>query len=456
MTIHQSRQIAASRWPAGAAVRTGVLAAGLLLAAAAAGRAQNPGPDPRWQAWLGCWRPDGGTVPADAKEHLVCVLPVPGTPNVEIAAVADSQIVSRDTVAATGERRALSREGCDGWQRATWSSEGQRVYLHAEFSCSGGLKRATSGLMAITPDGHWLDAQGVALRGETAVHVVQYADAGLPRSLPAGIAEALVGRGLAVGMAREAASAPATLADVVEASHAVEPALIEAWLAGAGQGFRLDAKKLVALSDSGVSDRVIDVMVALSYPKAFAVNPASGLDEFAPVSAGRREPVYSDSQYAAYGNRYAQPLCYSPWAWDYYGQWGSPYGCGYYSGFYSPFGYAPYGYAPYGYGYSPWFGGYGWNYGGGTVVIVGGSGGPPAPHGRLVKGRGYTPSGQPSGGGNQAHPRGAGAPSPDRSGEPRSSGGSSASSGSSSSRPSSPSPPPSSGSSEGRTAKPRP
>jgi len=434
------------------------LAVGLLLAAAAAGRAQNPGPDPRWQAWLGCWRPEGGASTADATAHLVCVMPVPGTPHVQVATVADSGIVSRDTVVATGARRAISRDGCDGWESATWSREGQRVYLHSEFTCPGGLKRSTSGLMTLTPDGHWLDAQGVALRGQMAVHVVRYADAGLPGTLPGEITEALRGRGLAVGLSREAASAPATLADVVEASHALDPALIEAWLAGAGQGFRLDAKKLVALSDSGVSDRVIDVMVALSYPKAFAVNPASGLDEFAPVAETRRAPAYPDSQYSDYGAGCLQRSgFYSPWGWDYYGPWGySPYGCGYYS----PFGYSPYGYAPYGYGYNPWYGGYGWNYGGGTVVIVGGGGGQSAPHGRMVKGRGYTQDGQASGSGGQARPRSGNAPAerratPSGSGSPSGSS-PSASSGSSAPSSSSPSARPSSGSSEGRTAKPRP
>jgi hypothetical protein len=453
MKTHRNCSGAGRRWLAGGSGRVGVLAAGLLVAAAATARAQVPRPDPRWQAWLGCWRLEGAAASADARAPLVCVLPVSGTPNVEIVAVVDSGIVSRDTVAATGERRAISRDGCDGWESATWSSEGQRVYLHSEFTCPGNFKRTTSGLMTMTPDGHWLDARGVALRGQMAVQVVQYADAGLPGTLPAEIVAALSRRGLAVGLSREAASAPVTLADVVEASHNVEPALIEAWLAGDGQGFRLDARTLVALSDSGVSDRVIDVMVALSYPNAFAVNPTSGLDEFAPVSATRRSPVYADSMY---GTRYGQPSCYTPWGWDSYGPWGaSAYGCGYYS----PFGYSPYGYAPYGYGYNPWYGGYGWTYGGGTVVIVNGGGGAtPTQHGRIVKGRGYVPTGQAGGSGSQARPRDRNAPSERRatsSGSGSSSG--SASSGSSAARSSSAGSTPSSGSSSsGRTAKPRP
>jgi hypothetical protein len=435
------RRVAKMRWLAGASGKAGVLAVGLLLAAAATLRAQNARPDPRWQAWLGCWQPEGASATAaSGAERLVCVMPVPGTPDVEIATVVDAQIVSRDTVAATGAHRAISRDGCEGWESAAWASEGQRVYLHSEVTCPGGLKRSTSGLMAMTHDGQWVDAQGVVLHGEMAVHVVRYADAGLPGTVPAEIISALHGRGMAVSMAREAASAPVTLADVVEASHNLDPALIEAWLAADGQGFRLDAKKLVALSDSGVSDRVIDVMVALSYPKEFAVNPSSAADEFAPVAEARRAPAYGDSLRGGYGRGYQQPWgFYSPWGWDWvscspisYSCY-SPYGWGYYS----PFGYSPYEYAPYGYGYSPWYGGYGWNYGGGTVVIVGG-GGQSASHGKLVKGRGYTQSGQSGGTGNQARPR-----SGDVRAEPRATSGASA-------------PPPSRPSSSGgRTAHPR-
>jgi hypothetical protein len=453
-TSHDSR-IARLRRLAGASGKAGVLAAGFLLAATATVSAQNARPDPRWQAWLGCWTPEEGAAPADARTHLVCVVPVPGTAGVEIAALADAQIVSLDTLVASGEHRAISRDGCDGWESAEWSGEGQRVYLHSEVTCPGNLRRTTSGLMAITPDGQWLDARGVAVRGQMAVHVVRYADAGLPTTVPAEIVERLSGRGLAVGLARQAASAPVTLADVVEASHHIEPALVEAWLAGSGQGFALDAKKLVALSDSGVSDRVIDVMVALSYPKMFAVNATSGLDEFAPVSETRRAPIYADS---LYGTRLARPWCYSPWGWDYYGSWGyAPYGCG----AYSPFGYSPFWYGPYGYGYNPWYGGYG--YGGGTVLIVGGGGGTPAQgHGRLVKGRGYVPGGQAAGTGSRARPRERSAPSAQAAGSggggsrratgssrSPSAGSSPRSSGSTSSRPSS-------GSSTGRTAHRRP
>src|SRR6266849_3185920 len=75
--------------------------------------------------------------------------------------------------------------------------------------------------------------------------------------------------------ARAAASAPLAIDDVVEASRNVDGAVIEAWLVARGARFALDAKRLIALADAGVSPRVIDLMVALSYPKAFAIDAAT-------------------------------------------------------------------------------------------------------------------------------------------------------------------------------------
>ncbi len=457
MNAPENCRVAALRRPAGRGRWAGGLAAGLLLAAAVPALAQTGRPDPRWQAWLGCWRPEGKVAPgAAAAAPLVCVTPLAGSAGVQIATVADSGIVSRDTILATGERRGVNRDGCEGWQSADWSSQGQRVYLHSEISCGGGLKRVSSGLMAMTPDGDWLDVQGVELRGQTAVQVVRYRDAGLPATLPAEVASGLAGRGMAAGLSREAATAPVALADVVEASRSLDPALIEAWLAETGQGFKLDARTLVALSDSGVNDRVIDVMVALSYPKVFAVNPASGQSEYAPAAEPGRAPAYLDSLYGQYGAGYPHPFGFTPWGWDYYAcspisySCYSPYGWGY-------FGYSPYGYQPYGYGYNPWYGGYGWNYGGGTVVIVGTGTGQAAPHGRIVKGRGYVGSGTTGGTGGQAHPRGESAPSGRRAApESGSSAGSGASAGAAPAPSSGSSAKPSSSSGEGRTAKPRP
>src|SRR5438128_1754373 len=345
-----------------------LLAGALLLTGAAAVRAQDAQPDPRWQPWLGCWEPEDATSDAAAgAAQLVCVIPAAGTSAVAVLTVADGRIVAREHVEATGVRVPNTRNGCTGWESAEWSPRGggQRVYLRSEYDCPDGLRRSSSGLMAISPTGEWLDVQGAGIAGEPmGVRVRGYRDAGTPAQagLPEEIASAPRSGVRTVAAARAAAGAPLTLSDVVEATRRLDAAVVEAWLAVRGQGFAIDAKGLVTLADAAVPTRVIDLVVALSYPRVFAVNPVSRQADFL--------RHLSDST----GYAYTTPYGYSPFEWDYL-----PYS---YDGFYD--GYGPYGwnpYAPYGYG----------GYSGGTpVIIVVRSDATPRPHGRLVNGRGYS------------------------------------------------------------------
>ncbi len=411
------------------------LAAGLALAAAflgaavPAGAQQQAQTDPRWQAWLGCWQPVSGParVAGDTTSvPLVCVVPSPGSAGVDVVAVSGGRIASRDLVEATGAHRDVAREGCTGWESADFSSDGSRVFLAAEYTCPGDIKRATSEIMAITPEGEWLDVRGATVKGLPAgVRALRYQPARPGTAVPADLAWAVQGQGtMASSTAREAAGAPLAAGDVVEAVHHLDPAVVEAWLVEDGQGFDLSGGQLVLLKKEGVPGRVTDVMVALSYPGVFAFNVSNH-------QATRREPrpVGVDGYYGhppMYGLGYASPWgCYSPYSWDCY----SPYGWGYYSPYYySPFGY----YSPYG----TWAG-YGWYPAGGVVVVPGG-GGQVARHGRMVIGRGYTGG---SATGTSGHPQSREAPrSSGSGGSPSSSSGDRGSSSSGSGRTAHPKP----------------
>jgi hypothetical protein len=106
-------------------------------------------------------------------------------------------------------------------------------------------------------------------------------------SIPVAIARRLpdVNAAPSIG-ARMIASGPVGYAAVVEATKAIDPAVVEVWLTARAQGFGVSARDLKALRDEGVSDRVIDVIVATSHPKVFAV--ASG-----GAPAARREDILS-------------------------------------------------------------------------------------------------------------------------------------------------------------------
>jgi len=425
-----------------------LLAGAMLLASAAPLLAQGDQPDPRWQAWLGCWQPANAMAvdPGKTLSRRVCVVPAPGASAVDVVTVADTLVISRERVAASGEPIPATRERCRGWETARWSPDGRRVYLSSGYACAGDVQRRSSGLMAISPRGEWLDVQAVTVGSRTGVRTLRYRAADPSVPLPREIAAALEGVDAEAGQARVAAAAALTTADVVEVSGQVDAQVVWAWLAERGEGFAVNARTLTEMADAGVPADVMDVVVALSYPRVFAINPASQQGEM------RREVAEGGAAPSAYG--YAPSAWnsrFSPYGWDPY--WG--YGWGYYS----PFGYGSYGYyGPYGgyrygsYGY-PYGNGY---YGGGVIITVVGDGQTqPASHGRVVNGRGYT---QSTGTGREATAH----PQPDRNTGSTSSSGASQSSGgtasprSGSASPSSSSSSSGSSSSTGRTAQPRP
>jgi hypothetical protein len=184
-------------------------------------------------------------------------------------------------------------------------------------------------------------------------------------------------------------------AEIAEASRHLKPQVVEAWLSESGQEFAVDAKRLVALAAASVPDRIIDVMVALSYPTAFAVRPSSTapglLTSDEPRSGGRIDGLGFDGADALN----CAPFSFSLYGWDAC----SPFSNGVIG---LPLGYrdSSFGslYSRYGGGALDYLGygglGYG-GYGGGwylatqPTVIVLNPGGGSAQHGQVVNGRGY-------------------------------------------------------------------
>ncbi|MBW3631032.1 MAG: hypothetical protein KY464_17305 [Gemmatimonadetes bacterium] len=400
-----------------------VVASAIVLALLPQGAsAQSTNLDPRWTAWTGCWQAEApvteGTIAAAGP--TVCVVPASGGSAVEIVTVVDGRVAGRETLAATGTPTRVDRESCVGTITADWSADGRRIYRKAEYTCPGGFQRKSTGIMAMSSTGSWIDVEGLAAGSQEAVRVLRYRPLGGLEGIPAEVASALQGRTFTASTARMSAASDVTTNEVIEASGRVGAGVVEAWLAERGQGFamELNARRLVQLAEAGVSSRAIDMMVALSYPERFAIN------------RNGNPQVRADER--ALGGGTDQAFARDPWM----------YGMGY------P-GYLGYGY---GYGYDSRYGygnGYGSRYGYGSyynrpvIVVRGSDQDVEAPQrGRMVNGRGY------SGGGNRGS---TGEPSSRPSGSSGSS--SSGSSGSGSSSGSSGSG--SSGGGEVRTAKPR-
>ncbi|MDF2774708.1 MAG: hypothetical protein K0S86_4208, partial [Geminicoccaceae bacterium] len=259
-------------------------------------------------------------------------------------------------------------EGCDGWETAEFSPDAKRIYLRSEHQCTGNRTRTSTGIMSISPNGEWLDVQGVKVEENNAVRVAHYGRVPIPAALPAQMRSAIESHKLAQNTAVLGVSDAIEIADVVEASKRADALVVQTWLIERGQGFGMNAKRLAQVADADVPPSVIDVMVALSYPRAFAINLANGNGTITPTEQTRAMAEANESLRDG-------PTVYMN-SWD---------------PFYSRYGSYGYGYSGYGYGLFGFPGYYPWYRQGGVVVVRPSDGAQPRDtRGRMVKGSGYT------------------------------------------------------------------
>ncbi len=354
---------------------------------AALGGAPSANSVGRWQAWLGCWAPmvnSAAGLVATTDAPNVCITPAPtaGDAAVTLTTIADGKVVDRTTLNANAQHQASEREGCKGFDMSEWAPTGQRLYFHSEHLCDGGVERHSTAILALN-GAEWVDVRRVATSGTVGmIRAVHYRPLADTRSIPADIlAQIPTDREMSVSAARMASQTPLTTADVIDAIHNVDAPVVEAWLVERGEPFKLDPKELVKLADAKVPARVIDVMVAVSYPKVFALDHSDFQGE-------KRTP--SSAQPSNYG--YAQPgpaMPYDPF-YDYYGYNGYGYG---------GYGYGYNNYNPYSLGFNNGYGGFYYGtrpviiYPRGTVPIstTGGTGtAQPTTNPKVVNGQGYT------------------------------------------------------------------
>ena len=119
-------------------------------------------------------------------------------------------------------------------------------------------------------------------------------------------------------MARAAVTEALTVADVMEATAATAPPVVEALLVETKPRLDLDSDALIALDDAGVDTTVIDLMVALAYPERFRVE--------------RRDRGGGWSSGGGVGG------CYDPiWYGNLYPYYITPFGATYWTSGYNPY-----------------------------------------------------------------------------------------------------------------------
>ena len=306
----------------------------------------SPVSDP-WTPWLGCWTPDARTI--TGAQAQLCVVPAPDGRGVRRLTFADNREILAETMVADGSRQPVSETGCSGSRTSHWAMTGPRLFSSSTLNCTGEPELRIAGISALVASDRWVEVHVSDTGGREQVRTRRYwRSSGAP---PAPIADVV--RGLTTArVPRSSLSAD----DVIEASREVAAIGVEAWLVESGVRVPIGRRTLVRLSDAKVGNNVIDLLVALAFPRKFEVRrtgigsggsnlfSGSWLDGYGPAEWGDLADIYG------FG----------------FGSFGVPYYLGY-NGYYQPGSYH-------------------------DVAGSGGGGGASdnATHGQVVNGQGYT------------------------------------------------------------------
>lgn len=355
-----------------AAVGSGTAAAQTATPSPAAPAAAPPLADARWAPWIGCWRSVADPAGSGAR---LCV--TPSGDGVATVTVVGGKAIAEDTRVADGRPRPLAAGDCTGTEIGRWSNRALRLYRTATVSCNGEPARTRSTASFFLNGPVWVDVETVSGPGdETSVRVARYERA-YDQKLPDGTVVAAPAVAPPSSLPRIAAF---TVDDVLELSTALPADGVQAAITEAPSPFRLNAKALHALADAGVGERVIDLMIGVTYPHKFVVDRLlAGGGGFAGGGGGGfgGGPIGFDPFFpGAATGMMGMMNCYAPLGWASSLYWTS---CGGGYGFLN--GLNPYGL------YDPWNAGW-------VNLSGGGSGGSgtasPGVEGRVVNGRGYT------------------------------------------------------------------
>lgn len=344
------------------------LAAAVALVPLAAGPTFAQAPvtpaDARWAPWLGCWRSVDDLASVGAR---VCV--VPRDAGVAVVTVVGGQRISDELRIADGRDRTVDTAGCRGTAVVRWAEHGARLYRTAKVACDGADARTLTSVSFFGQGPTWVDVETVKDGDDTRVRVTR-----LVRASTLVLADGTTfARSTSVPTT---ALAKWTVDDVIDMSRMLPPDGVQAAVAEVPGPFALNKRSLAALADAGVADRVIDLMVGVTYPSKFVVQRATaGPSPIGPIGVSLSDPFFSPIVGPA-----ALFNCYQPFSWAEMTYWSDC--AGYDSRYYARAA----GY------YSGYWGVYGPDWIPTTVVgAIGGLEPAAAPlEGRLVNGRGYT------------------------------------------------------------------
>jgi hypothetical protein len=207
---------------------------------------------------------------------ITCI--VPAAENdfaAQIVTVSGATVVRSVTLLANGTRVAMEDAQCTGWEVASFSEDGARLYLSGETKCGEAPAVRTSSLYALLPSGKRLVVSGA--RSDSDEQLQAHRSQLVPVQRLSGLMVAGLDTLLsATNGARRAASRTLRVSDVIEASARVHPSVVEGWLAEVAMEapagtLALNTSDLRALAAAQVPIDVIDMLVAVAHPTHFKV-----------------------------------------------------------------------------------------------------------------------------------------------------------------------------------------
>ena len=210
---------------------------------------------------------------------------IAGTTGVQQLTIARGKVTGRRRLIANGANNSFDENGCHGTRAVEWASTGRRVYIHSNYTCDVGLAGTSSGVLAITSTGNWLEVETVHAGQGLIEHVDQWRDAGMPSSLPSEVFNSLESRRMTSTTARASAAAPLTVADVIDALHHVDSSAVRTLIVASGQQFSLNGNEVAALFRANVPRGVLQAMVAWT-PQPGAEGPGYDPDAYLRATAG--------------------------------------------------------------------------------------------------------------------------------------------------------------------------
>jgi hypothetical protein len=348
------------------------LLASILITGSAYAQSTAVPTDARFASWLGCWRLDDDLAGTGAR---MCITPEKNGVRLQTVVGANKGI--DELVIPDGQSRPIQDAECKGSEQSEWSKDGARIFRSTTVTCGKEAARTIKTVAFLAPGPSWVNVQHVS--GEaanTSVRVQRYRRAANQKLADGSTAQQ---PDAATAMRTTQEQTRWSVEDVIEASTKLPAEAMQAALTEVHHPFDLNKKTLVALDEGGVTESVIDLMVALTYPKRFVVERRGGGSAPTGIMTGTGwfDPFMPGMMSMGLD-------CYTPYGYGYRSYYSM---CG--GGIY-PFASNYYGYNLYGYGYP--YSNYGWVDVGQYPPVTGGGGGiaEPQGEGRVVNGRGYT------------------------------------------------------------------